>query len=194
MRLSENNIVTPLSDDSSDVLPVVRRSTYSHGNRKHRKLIEHLLKFNHREPVTDEHIREYFDYQSRGGKISLDNPMLDCQKWKEWTLTQMVDEAFEFWCDNAGWAIPLVYSIKSDGGLIEYDEHGKMTVNVSRAEDPIMTKAIGKILTGIQEKGMLEFYLEHPATNKDESRLLRMLKHKFGDDFEFEKPEAVAVL
>ncbi len=166
--------------------------SYSQNNRKHRRLIEHLLKFNHHEPVTDEHIREYLDYQSKGGKRPADNPLLDCQRWKEWTLAQMVDEAFEFWCDNAGWAIPLINSIRSDGGIIEYDKHSKMRITVSKAKDPIMTKAISKILTGIQKKGMLEFYLDHPATNITRSRLLQTLKYKFGDDFEFKNTVAIS--
>lgn len=159
---------------------------------KHKRLIEHLLQFEHREPITEEHRREYIQHQSEGTPISKDNPLMDCQRWKEWVLTANVEEAFEWWCANAGWAIPLISSITLDGGKIDYTEDGKFKVIHEHARDPIMVKALGKILTGIESVGMMEFYMKHPATNKDEARLLRMLKTKYGEDFEFN--EAVATI
>ena len=143
---------------------------------KHKKLIEHLLQFEHKKSVTDEHKREYIQHQSNGSPISKDNPLKDCQRWKEWVLTAMVEEAFEWWCANSGWATPLISSMAHEGGRMGYTKDGKFKIIYENANDPIMAKAIGKILTRIEESGMMEFYMKHPATNKDETRMLRMLK------------------
>jgi hypothetical protein len=196
--MNENQNTEP-EIERSDMLPHVIRSAFPHGNRnkkqkKAKALIEHLLRFNRNWTITVEHIHEYLNYQSIGGEEPKNNPLLDCQKWKEWTITQMVEEAFEWWCANAGWAIPLIRSVECDGGEVVSDESGKFIIKSEKANDPIMVKAIGKLITGIEERGMLEFYMKHAAYDGNEEKLLRQLKTKYGDDFEFEKAKTVAVL
>lgn len=54
--------------------------------RKHRELITHLLRFNNGRPINEGHINEYLAYQSVGGEIPKDNPLLDCQNRKMFLL------------------------------------------------------------------------------------------------------------
>jgi hypothetical protein len=149
--------------------------------RRHFRIIDHLLKFNFwGATVTEIDKEEYLRYQSVGGKEPKNNPLVDCQKWKEFTLANMIEEAFEWWIDNAGWIYPFFHSLISDGSEIYYNDKGKRIINYEKSKDPIMTKAMIKIIEGIEEKGMLDFYLSHTATKIDDVKLNKMLNKKYG--------------
>jgi hypothetical protein len=134
--------------------------------RKHKQIIEHLLRFYPCTP-TEQQMQEYIDYQSTGKKISKDNPLLDCQKWKEWVIASLIEEAYDWWTWEAGWIYPLAHTITSSGGTIYYDiTTRKFQIGIENAEDPIMLKAVKKIVEGIEEKGMYEYYTTHPSNKK----------------------------
>ena len=132
--------------------------------KRQERLIKDLLKYsNSGRIVTELEIDEYLSFQTNGGQISGNNILLDCQKWKEWTITSLIEEVFEWWCDNAGWIYPLNH--------ILHTEKDKKSVNV---------KAVTKIIKNIETVGVLEFYLGHEGTNKDPVYLNKMLDRKYG--------------
>lgn len=148
--------------------------------RRHLKIVNHLLKFNFASVVTEQDKEEYIQYQSNGGVISNENPLLDCQKWKEWTITQLIEESFEWYIHNAGWIYPLLHVIETEGGIIEFKE-GKRIVDYKNSKDSITIKAIIKIIDKIEEKGMLDFYLSHPGVDNEETKVKAKLQMKFNN-------------
>jgi len=123
--------------------------------------------------ATEQQTKEYMLYQEKGGVIDKSNPLFQAQRWKEHTLTSLIEEAFEYWCDNAGWIYPLLHHIECDGGKLDHDFN-----LVKEGKNPVIAKAVAKIIRKINSLGMMNFYLRHPKADK--KRVPRMLELKYG--------------
>ncbi len=53
---------------------------------------------------------------------------------------------------------------------------------------------INKIIANIEEVGMLEFYIKHPATNKDKKRLAELVEKKFSNSVKLKQKKKVKKL
>lgn len=128
------------------------------GTVKEWRLIRHFLTFSdhHRYPnweVTEEQARWFLQLQEKGRK-SLNpaqmreiEPLVWCQKCKEITLQQLVDEMSEWWCKGWGWMYP-------------------MQATLDTTKDRLMKVALLRIRNRIQKEGFLSFLIRYPGINQ----------------------------
>jgi hypothetical protein len=118
-------------------------------------LIRHFLTFfdRHRYPewkLTDEKVGWFLQLQEKGRKsLSPEQmreiePLIWCQKCKEISLQQLVDEMSEWWSKGWGWMYPLQSTLDT-------------------TTDRLMKVALLRIRNRIQKEGFLSFFLRYPG-------------------------------
>jgi len=107
----------------------------------------------HRYPhwhLTDEKVEWFLRFQEKG-RTSLTpeqtreiEPLIWCQKCKEITLQQLVDETSEWWSKGWGWIHPIQSTLDS-------------------TTERLMKVALLRILWRIRQEGFLSFFLRYPG-------------------------------
>lgn len=107
----------------------------------------------HRYPdwkLTDEKIDWFLQFQEKGRRSLTPEqtreiePLVWCQKCKEITLQQLVDEMSEWWSKGWGWMYPLQSTLDT-------------------TTERLMRVALLRILRRIRREGFLAFFLRYPG-------------------------------
>ena len=112
----------------------------------------------HRYPrweLTDDRVDWFLRFQEKGRKVLTPEqllqiePLIWCQKCKEITLQQLVDEMSEWWSKGWGWIYPLQSTLET-------------------THERLMKLALLRIHRRIRNEGFLSFFLRYPGLKQFE--------------------------